>query len=120
MHQHVDEGTLSVLEVAFSRLSTEKIYVTHKYDYFLNKIFVFSDIWLYRLRDRGSEVASLILEQGAYIYVCGDGNRMAKDVIETLKDILMEHGKLSSDDAWKVFIDMRKRGRYELDIWSTS
>ena len=52
--------------------------------------------------------------------MCGDGDRMAKDVIETLKDILMVHGKLTSDDAWKVFIDMRKRGRYELDIWSTS
>ena len=35
MHQHVDEGTLSVLEVALSRQSKEKVYVTHKYDYLL-------------------------------------------------------------------------------------
>ena len=52
------------------------------------------------------------------MYVCGDGMHMAKDVNTALLDILMEHGKLSSDDASKVLLDMRQRRRYVQDIWS--
>ena len=87
-------------------------------DFFLNIWFLFLLYLSVRLRDRGSEVASLLLEHGGYVYVCGDGMHMAKDVNTALLDILMEHGKLSSDDASKVLLDMRQRRRYVQDIWS--
>ena len=60
----------------------------------------------------------LIMEQNAYVYICGDGNQMAKDVDSTLHEILMQHSTLSHADVKAALIDMRQRRRYVFDIWS--
>mmetsp|Transcript_10156 Transcript_10156/g.16963 ORF Transcript_10156/g.16963 Transcript_10156/m.16963 type:complete len:804 (-) Transcript_10156:294-2705(-) len=96
----LEQTTLSTLEVAMSRVTAEKVYVTH------------------RIRARAAELAQMILEQGAHIYICGDGNHMAKDVNLAIKQALCEHGNMTEDGADSFLQEMRQRRRYVLDIWS--
>ena len=59
------------------------------------------------------------IENGAYFYVCGDKNYMAKDVHQTLIDIVEEHGEMSADDA-KQFVEvgmMKEEKRYLRDVY---
>jgi len=100
LQAHVLNGTLTSLEVAMSRKSAEKVYVTH------------------RLSERGAEMASLILNMGGYVYICGDGNKMAKDVHSALVSMLSVHGNLTAPEAEKVLSEMKSRRKYVLDIWS--
>ena len=95
MYTHTD------LDVAMSRVGPEKVYVTHK------------------LRERGAEMARLILDDAACIYICGDGNHMAKDVYASIKAILVEHGNGMTEESVEALLqDMKLRRRYILDIWS--
>ena len=64
------------------------------------------------------KLGDLILEKGAYIFVCGDGMHMAKDVQNKLNEILCKQGNLSALDADKLLKDMLNSGRYVRDIWS--
>ena len=100
LQSHVLDGTLTALEVAMSRVGPDKVYVTHK------------------MKARGAELAKLVLEDGAYIYICGDGNVMAKDVTLVIKDILRVYGGTSESDAEEIISDMKLRRRFVLDIWS--
>ncbi|MDU7257395.1 MAG: NADPH-dependent assimilatory sulfite reductase flavoprotein subunit, partial [Escherichia coli] len=59
--RYVKEGVLTRIDLAWSRDQKEKIYVQDK------------------LREQGAELWRWI-NDGAHIYVCGDANRMAKDV----------------------------------------
>lgn len=94
-------GTLTSLDVAQFRVSDQKVYITHK------------------IEARGRELARLILNEGAYIYVCGDGNQMAKDVYCAFKNVLMNHSCHQTDEeADKVMTSLKHRRRYVLDIWS--
>jgi sulfite reductase (NADPH) flavoprotein alpha-component len=110
----LQEGTLSVLETALSRVGPEKTYVTHRFPLTL----IFFNLTLCRLKSRGEELADLILNQNAYVYICGDGCHMAKDVTRTITEVLHEHGKLSPQEAEKLLDCMKQRRRFVLDIWS--
>lgn len=96
----VRENVLQTLEVAMSRKYEDKLYVTHK------------------LQARGKEVAHLILTQGASVYICGDGNKMAKDVTAALKHILAQHGDMTEEAAAQYVAEMQQRHKLLLDIWS--
>ena len=89
------------LHVAFSRQDKKKTYV--------------QDL----IRENRDAVWSLI-EQGARIYVCGDGSRMEPDVRRALSLIYSEEKDVGAEaaDAW---IDqMSSDGRYNLDVWVSS
>ncbi|WP_292753515.1 assimilatory sulfite reductase (NADPH) flavoprotein subunit, partial [Methylophaga sp. UBA4204] len=73
-------GLLTHLDVAFSRDQTEKIYVQH------------------RIREKSIEIWNW-LQEGAYLYVCGDADNMAPDVNEALIDIISQQGNKSREDA---------------------
>lgn len=97
----VADGTLRTLETSMSRVTSEKIYVTH------------------RLQNRAVEVAELIVDKKASIYICGDGNAMAKDVYRTLVNILSVHNTIGSVSNAEAFLtDMKANDRYLQDIWS--
>ena len=51
-----------------------------------------------KLREQGAEVWRWI-QEGAHIYVCGDANRMAKDVENTLLELVAEHGGMDTEQA---------------------
>ena len=100
LNGYVEDKTLSVLEVAMSRVQAEKVYVTHK------------------IRKRGQEITDLLLREGGYLYVCGDGNHMAKDVHEALRESIMQYSDLGEEDVDNFLQDLKARRRYVLDIWS--
>ena len=89
---------LTRLDLAFSRDQKDKVYVQHK---MLNS----------------SEQIFNWMEEGAYIYVCGDATYMAKDVDDALHKIVKQEGKLTKDQA-KEYIDRLKRDkRYLRDVY---
>jgi sulfite reductase (NADPH) flavoprotein alpha-component len=96
-HQLVDMGSLR-LDCAFSRDQSEKIYVQHK------------------MLEQAQEIWNW-LEAGAYFYVCGDADKMAKDVDQALLKIIEQQGALPADTAKQYLKNMRKDKRYLRDVY---
>lgn len=86
------------LDVAFSRDQEHKIYVQH------------------RLLEKGGEIFQW-LKNGAHLYVCGDAQRMAKDVEATLQKVIQEHGNLSEESAREYVKQLRAEKRYLRDVY---
>lgn len=86
------------LELAFSRDQEHKIYVQHK-------------MW-----EKGEELFQW-LEEGAYLYVCGDAQRMAKDVEATLQMIIQEFGRKEAQAAKEYLKSLRQQKRYLRDVY---
>jgi sulfite reductase (NADPH) flavoprotein alpha-component len=57
------------------------------------------------------------LQEGAHFYVCGDGNRMAKDVDAALRQVAQSHGDLSADAATEFVAKMAQDKRYVRDVY---
>lgn len=96
--KYVKSGLLSKIDLAFSRDQAQKIYVQD------------------RLREQGAEVYAW-LEQGAHFYVCGDANRMAKDVQEALIDIIAQYGNKDREAAEEYLNELRRAKRYQRDVY---
>ncbi|MBD1574821.1 assimilatory sulfite reductase (NADPH) flavoprotein subunit [Vibrio sp. S17_S38] len=96
--KYLKSGVLTKLDVAFSRDQAEKVYVQD------------------RILENAAEVWQW-LQQGAYLYVCGDANRMAKDVHEALISVAEEQGKLGREQAEAFVNDLRKAKRYQRDVY---
>ena len=86
------------MDVAFSRDQDFKIYVQD------------------RIRESSKEIYEW-LQEGAHFYVCGDANRMAKDVHQALIDIHAEHGGMSAEDAEAAVEELKKSRRYQRDVY---
>ena len=95
---YLKSGLLTRMDVAFSRDQAEKVYVQE------------------RLKEQASDVFAW-LERGAHLYICGDANRMAKDVHQTLVEIIQEHGKLSAEQAEDYLKSLRSNKRYQKDVY---
>jgi sulfite reductase (NADPH) flavoprotein alpha-component len=91
-------GILSRLDLAFSRDATPKTYVQH------------------RLRQHGRDVYAW-LQDGAWLYVCGDAGQMAPDVHAALVDIVVEHGARDREGAEEYLAALRRDRRYRLDVY---
>jgi sulfite reductase (NADPH) flavoprotein alpha-component len=92
------DGSLTRMDVAFSRDTPEKIYVQHK-------------LWEQR-RD-------LIewLDGGAHFYVCGDAKAMAKDVRATLVRAYADVKALSPEAAEQAVANLERDKRYLQDTY---
>ncbi|RLN90899.1 hypothetical protein BBJ28_00000324 [Nothophytophthora sp. Chile5] len=99
MHEYLVNGTLAQLFTAFSRDQEEKHYVQHE------------------LRDNGALVCQLLLKAEGYVFVCGDGMAMAKDVHSALVAVLVEHAGLSEQAAEDQLRELGAQQRYVRDIW---
>ena len=95
---YLKSGLLTRMDVAFSRDQAEKVYVQD------------------RLKEQSQDVFAW-LERGAHLYICGDANRMAKDVHQTLIEIISEQGQLSLDQAEQYLKDLRSNKRYQKDVY---
>ncbi|EJE6942466.1 NADPH-dependent assimilatory sulfite reductase flavoprotein subunit [Salmonella enterica] len=96
--RYVKEGLLSRIDLAWSRDQKEKIYVQDK------------------LRERGAELWRWI-NDGAHIYVCGDANRMAKDVEQALLEVIAEFGGMDLESADEYLSELRVARRYQRDVY---
>ena len=95
---YVKEGLLTRIDLAWSRDQAEKIYVQDKL------IAQASDIWQW-------------LQEGAFIYVCGDAKRMAKAVDLALQQILMTQAQYSQEQAISYLDELRSQKRYQRDVY---
>ncbi len=59
-----------------------------------------------KLREQGAELWRWI-NDGAHIYVCGDANRMAKDVENTLLEVIAEYGAMDAEAADEFLSELR-------------
>ena len=92
------DGTLSRLDVAFSRDQSAKDYVQHRMTENA------ADLWRW-------------LQEGAHFYVCGDATRMARDVDAALRRVAMTEGKLNESQARDWIVALARQGRYQRDIY---
>ncbi|MCX9899481.1 NADPH-dependent assimilatory sulfite reductase flavoprotein subunit [Klebsiella pneumoniae] len=95
---YVKEGLLTRIDLAWSRDQQQKIYVQDK------------------LREQGAELWRWI-NDGAHIYVCGDANRMAKDVENTLLEVIAEYGAMDAEAADEFLSELRVVRRYQRDVY---
>jgi sulfite reductase (NADPH) flavoprotein alpha-component len=92
------DGHLTHLDTAFSRDQARKIYVQ---DLMMQKA---QQVWAW-------------LEQGAFLYVCGEGARMAKDVDRTLHQIIENQGNKSQEEAECYVQTLKEDHRYHRDVY---
>ncbi|KIL48429.1 assimilatory sulfite reductase (NADPH) flavoprotein subunit [Jeotgalibacillus campisalis] len=92
------EGLLTRMDVAFSRDTSEKIYVQD------------------RILEQSREFYEW-LEAGARVYVCGDEKYMAKDVHEAILTIIQKEGGLNEEQAAEYIADLRSQKRYLRDVY---
>jgi cytochrome P450 / NADPH-cytochrome P450 reductase len=59
-----------------------------------------------------------LIENGAIIYVCGDGGKMEPDVKAALVAIYRERKAADADAALRWIDDLGARNRYVLDVWA--
>jgi len=105
MEEFLSKGIISHLSVALSRDSLHpKSYVQDK------------------LKGDADLISKMITEQQAHIYICGDGNAMAKDVQNVLIDILAQHAFGTDADATNkardYLNDLKMKKKLLLDVWS--
>ena len=61
-----------------------------------------------------------LIEQGAIVYVCGDGSKMEPDVKATLMLIYRERNGADAQAAQRWIDDLGAKSRYVLDVWAGS
>jgi sulfite reductase (NADPH) flavoprotein alpha-component len=91
-------GVLTRMDTAFSRDQAQKIYVQD------------------RMRENAKDLYAW-REQGAFFYVCGDAERMAKDVETALLDIIGEQSGGGAEKAAEYLAEMKKQKRYQRDVY---
>ncbi len=92
------DGTLTRLDLAFSRDQAGKIYVQD------------------RMRENTADLYAW-LERGAHVYVCGDASQMAKAVEQTLLDAIAMGSNGMLDGAAAYLDAMKKQKRYQRDVY---
>jgi sulfite reductase (NADPH) flavoprotein alpha-component len=91
-------GTLTRMDVAFSRDTPAKVYVQH------------------RMLERSREIYAW-LQEGACLFVCGDEKRLAPDVHAALTTILRQEGRWSEAQAQAHLSELQRQNRYQRDVY---
>lgn len=96
--EYENNGILTKLSTAFSRDSDKKVYVQH------------------RMLENSRDMFQWI-QNGAFIYVCGDKQHMAKDVHNALIEIVRKEGNCSIEEAEKFVEALKKQHKYQQDVY---
>jgi len=94
----MERGLITNLSLAFSRDQKEKIYVQNKLD------------------ENGADIFNW-LEDGAYFYICGDAQKMAKDVEKCLELLIKRNGNFSDDEAKNYLTELKRHKRFLRDVY---
>ncbi len=89
---------LTKVSLAFHKDSDEKPYVQHK------------------IMQQASALFEWI-QNGAYLYLCGEKEPMGKEVEAALLTVIAQEGKLSKEEAAKYFEQLKTEGRYAKDLY---
>ena len=95
---YCSDGLLTRLDLAFSRDQEGKIYVQHC------------------MLEHAAELWSW-LEDGAHFYLCGDAQRMARDVEAGLGYIIAKEGCMDAAAAKAYLARLVREGRYQKDVY---
>ena len=88
------------MHTAFSRKDPNaKLYVQHK------------------VAENGKEINRLLEQEKAYIYVCGDALKMARDVQKALTKVIAEERGVSEERAAELIRSLKTQNRYQEDVW---
>ena len=93
-----ENNLLTRLNLAWSRDGAQKVYVQN------------------HIHEHGQTFFEW-LERGAYIYVCGDASRMAKDVDSAIHAVIAEHGRLDQAGAAQYVKKLMDERRYQRDVY---
>ena len=93
-----NQGVLSGLEVAFSRLTDQKVYVQGL------------------MQEKAESLWQLLSHPQCHYYVCGDA-KMADDVFEGFMTIAKSIGQLSHVETVEFFDKMKQEKRFRTDVW---
>jgi len=93
-----EKRVLSRMDLAFSRDQANKVYVQHK------MLEAAPELWRW-------------MESGAYLYVCGDAQRMAGDVDLALRQIAITQGGMDAAAAKLYLAGLARSGRYQRDVY---
>ncbi|MDV2685717.1 bifunctional cytochrome P450/NADPH--P450 reductase [Alkalihalophilus lindianensis] len=69
------------------------------------------------MNENAGQLIRLLDEEGGYLYICGEGSRMAPDVEQTLKSNYVTIKNESDTNAQKWLDDLQQEGRYVKDVW---
>lgn len=94
----LETGTLTKVDLAFSRDKKEKIYVQHK------------------MMKQAQEIYEWI-ESGAFVYLCGNKNPMSTDVENTLVHIVQLQTGKSANEAVDFLEQLKEEGRFVKDVY---
>jgi sulfite reductase (NADPH) flavoprotein alpha-component len=94
----LEDGSLTKIDVAFSRDQPEKVYVQD------------------RIAQHARELVEW-LDGGASFYVCGDANRMAKDVRNAVVRAYATVKSLTDADAEAAVAALERAHRYQQDVY---
>lgn len=94
----LNSGVLTKLDVAFSRDQQQKIYVQD------------------RIRENAKEFNQW-LENGAFLYLCGQKFPMSVDVENTIVEVIASQRSISQTEAQKVLENMASDKRYQKDVY---
>ncbi len=92
------EGVLTHLSLAFSRDQEQKVYVQD------------------RIKEHAVELYQWI-QEGAYIYVCGDAQHMAESVETALTNVISTQANINKSQAQQTLSQMTKDKRYVKDVY---
>ncbi|KAF7691770.1 hypothetical protein HF521_010737 [Silurus meridionalis] len=106
LERFVENGTLSHLKVCFSRAEQDNDGSEPNPKYVQHNLLL-----------HGQQVARILLKENGCLYVCGDAKNMAKDVNDTLIEIIGENLQVDKLDSMKTIAKLREEKRYRQDIW---
>jgi sulfite reductase (NADPH) flavoprotein alpha-component len=95
---HLTSQNKLILDTAFSRDQSHKMYVQHK------------------IVEKGDQIWNWICE-GAHIYICGEADPMAKEVEAALISVIQQHGKQPLEEAKQMLKKLRSEKRYLTDVY---
>ena len=93
-----EAGVLTRLDVAFSRMGEETVYVQHL------------------IGQHSEDLWDVLTQPDCHFYVCGDA-KMADDVFDVLMIIAKTVGGLSHTQTVDFFQTMRTENRFVMDVW---
>ena len=96
--QWLKDGVLTRLDVAFSRDSSEKVYVQQ------------------RMLEQAQQFYAW-LEEGAHLYVCGDEKAMARDVHAALIELVSQQAGISQEAASAYVARLAAEHRFQRDVY---